>query len=117
MIFLFDIDSTNINIAYDEGELDDLLFQSDENTIVADAEKAFIKLMDTKYNHVKYTNYPKGVDGLSDSGLKRYAYTINEDITFRTNALEFNGAYGITAKKDVILVEGDDVNVISIYHS
>lgn len=117
MIFLFEIDSMNINIANDISDIDDIFHQSNETAIVADAEKAFIKLMSTKYNQVKYTNYPKGLDGLYSSGLHRYGYSINEDISFKTKALEFNGARGITAKKDLVLIENDKINIIQLYHN
>jgi len=117
MIFLFEIDSVNINSINDISEMDDLYHQSNEIAIVADAEKAFIKLMNTKYNKTKYKGYPNGVDGLFNSGLHRYGYSINEDITFKTDIIEFNGAWGYTEKKDLIIVEGDNIEIIQLYHS
>jgi hypothetical protein len=37
--------------------------------VVADAEKAFVKLMDPQYNHVKFKGYPKGKQRLGRKGL------------------------------------------------
>jgi len=62
---------------------------------------------------VKYKQYPKGKDGLYNSGLKRYGYTIAEDITFITNTESISGCFApqgfIADKSDLILIEGDDV--------
>ena len=117
MIFLFEFNSININMMFEASDIDDIFFQNDEDTVVADAEKAFIKLMDTKYNEVKYINYPEGVDGLFDTGLHRYGYTINENVVFKTNVVQFSGAHGLAEKKDVLLVEGKEVKIIQGYHS
>ncbi len=38
--------------------------------IVADAEKAYVKILNSEYNTVKYNSYPKGSDGLSGHQLK-----------------------------------------------
>jgi hypothetical protein len=85
----------------------------DNKKIIADAEKAFVYLLDSKYNTVKYKNYPKGKDGLYKSGLQRYGYSILEDITFLTNTDTISGCYApgdrIPDKSDLILVEGDEV--------
>lgn len=42
--------------------------------IVADAEKAFVSFIQSRYNTVQYKQYPKGRDGLFDSQLHRYCY-------------------------------------------
>lgn len=109
VIFLFDIEKTNINIIEDLRKLDEEInyFTSNEKAIIADAEKAFVKLLDTKYNQVKFKRYPLGEDGLYEEGLDRYAYAISEDITFFTDIAEFNGALDLAEPKDFIFVEGD----------
>lgn len=85
----------------------------DNSKIIADAEKAFVYLLDSKYNAVKYKQYPKGKDGLYNSGLRRYGYTIAEDITFITDTESISGCFApegsIADKSDLILVEGDEV--------
>lgn len=85
----------------------------DNSKIIADAEKAFVYLLDSKYNAVKYKQYPKGKDGLYNSGLQRYGYTIAEDITFITDTGSISGCFApedrIADKSDLILVEGDEV--------
>lgn len=85
----------------------------DNSKIIADAEKAFVYLLDSKYNAIKYKQYPKGKDGLYNSGLKRYGYTLSEDITFITDTESISGCFApegrIADKSDLILVEGDEV--------
>ncbi len=61
--------------------------------IVADAEKAFVRFIDGRYNTVKYKQYPRGADGLFGSDLSRYAFVIAEDITLRGVAGTIRGAY------------------------
>jgi len=41
-----------------------------DKAVVADSEKAFVKLMKTKYNEVKYEKYPYGTYGLYTAGLE-----------------------------------------------
>ena len=85
----------------------------DHSKIIADAEKAFVYVLDSKYNAIKYKQYPKGKDGLYNSGLKRYGYTIAEDITFITDTESISGCFApeghIADKSDLILIEGDEV--------
>lgn len=113
MIFMFDLNYFNINIIEQDENIEALHYYTDDHTaVVADAEKAFIKLMNTKYNEVKYLNYPYSKDGLYNSELDRYLFSINEDIIFHTNEIEFVGAYDYYAKKDAILVEGDYAGIL-----
>jgi hypothetical protein len=92
--------------------------------VTADAEKAFIKLLDPEYNEEKYLNYPRGADGLFETGLTGYGFQIQENMTFRTKAIELIGAVeprwldgisvGLFSKQaDVIVIRGDDVTVIA----
>lgn len=85
----------------------------DHSKIIADAEKAFVYVLNSKYNAIKYKQYPRGKDGLYNSGLKRYGYTIAEDITFITDTESISGCFApeghIADKSDLILIEGDEV--------
>lgn len=88
--------------------------------VVADAEKAFIKLLDPTYNVQKYPRYPKGVDGLYGHGLSGYGYVINENLELRTSTATFRGATHVVRYEgrverlpdndgDFIVVHGDEV--------
>ena len=85
----------------------------DRIQIIADAEKAFVHILESKYNTIKFSEYPKGIDGLYKSGLKRYGYVIGEDISFVTDSQEIVGGYcsdeKISETADLILIEGDNV--------
>ncbi|MGR2922942.1 hypothetical protein [Acinetobacter sp. 1125_18A] len=82
-------------------------------SIIADAEKAFVSILDSHYNHVKFKTYPKGSDGLYDRGLTRYMYLIGESLTLITDKEEIRGEYGSDygwgEKTDAISIEGDQV--------
>lgn len=86
--------------------------------IIADAEKAFVSILDSQYNTVKFKDYPKGKDGLYGSGLTRYMYLIGESLTLITDKEEIQGEYGNTygwgEKADAISVEGDRVSLLKI---
>jgi hypothetical protein len=86
----------------------------DRKRVVADAEKAFVSLLKPQYNIVKFSNYPKGVDSLYESGYARYAYAIGEDLAFNTAHGRVRGARDpngfISNDADFILVEGDKVS-------
>lgn len=114
VIFMFDIDSININIASNIEELENDFFNNitQKEAIVADAEKAFVSLLSTKYNEVRFEKYPFGVDGLYSEGLSNYGYSLNEDITFYTESIEFEGSYGETKPGDFIFVERDKAKII-----
>jgi hypothetical protein len=115
VIFLFDIDRTNFNVLSTVEEIErDLNYHSDEIAVVADAEKAFIKLLKTEYNSVMYENFPKSDDGLYKENLIRYGYSIQEDFTFYTDTIEFNGASNMFVPKDLIMIEGGEAKVIKL---
>ena len=85
--------------------------------IVADAEKAYVKVLNSEYNTVKYDAYPKGSDGLYDTGLKRYGYLIGEDISLITETETIEGKYiseavGWPSTQDFIFINGDEVTFI-----
>ncbi|WP_155273990.1 hypothetical protein [Xanthomonas arboricola] len=86
-----------------EIEDEDLDISTPAKRYVADAEKAFIKLLSPDYNRSKYPNYPKGRDGLYSEGLRRYGYAIAEEIPLpsksvehKRHGVEFHGAIART---------------------
>ncbi|MEK4878725.1 MULTISPECIES: hypothetical protein [Paenibacillus] len=114
VIFLFDIDKTNINVISTENDIEeDMYYLSDDLSVIADAEKAFISLLKTEYNEVAYKNFPRSTDGLFNDKLTRYAYSIQEDLSFYTT-IELKGAYEMLAPCDFILVEGKKAKVIKV---
>lgn len=116
MIFMFDICALNINVFSTAEDIEtDMNYQSEKIKVIADAEKAFVKLLDTEYNSVKYEQYPKGRDGLFQDQLTRYGYSIKEDITFYTRQGEFHGTRGYSDPCDLILIEDDVAQVIKAY--
>lgn len=110
-LFLFRIEPLFITTFGVESEID-LDFNYDHKKIVADAEKAFVSLLQPSYNTVKFKNYPKGADGLFNSKLDRYVYSIGEAITFNTPHGKIKGnrgvhSGGLTNKADFIFVDKD----------
>jgi hypothetical protein len=82
--------------------------------ITADAEKAFVSLLKPEYNIQLFPNYPKGSDGLYESGYARYGYVIAEQMAFNTAHGTFRGSFDggtgmITNDGDAIFIEGDEV--------
>ena len=82
-LFLFRIEPLFVS-QFGQGDKIDLDFGYEHKKIVADTEKAFVNLLQPNYNVVKFKQYPKGGDGLYDSKLNRYSYSIGEFITFNT---------------------------------
>lgn len=114
ILFLFDLEPLSIQQFSAEDDDLDLFRGVDPKRVVADAEKAFVKLLDPAYNVTKFQNYPKGTDGLYGQGLTNYAYSLNENMRFMTSKLVFKGAYseaGLDNRQDCILVEGDEVQL------
>lgn len=114
ILFLFDLEPLSVQqISAEDGDFE-IFSGADQKRVVADAEKAFIKLLDPAYNVTKFQNYPKGTDGLYGQGLTSYAYSLNENIRFMTANLMFKGAYsetGLDNSQDCIMVEGDEVQL------
>lgn len=88
----------------------------DERRANSDAEKAFTRFLEAKYNRARYSSYPKGVDGLYGLNLDRYAHVIDEDIEFETDEEIFRGVYGnglpCSNDSDAIFVEGDSARLL-----
>ncbi|MFH1061950.1 MAG: hypothetical protein V1747_03575 [Candidatus Omnitrophota bacterium] len=118
ILFFFKIEQLNISIFDYNDDFNDILAEPalPKEKIVADAEKAFVNILKSKYNDVKFSQYPKGKDGLYNSGLTRYAYVIGEDITFTTDSQEIVGSVSLYSKdstgQDMILIEGDTVSLV-----
>jgi hypothetical protein len=129
MMFLFDVEPTFINqIGTDANDAEIERFIATmlnpsanvvaKEEIVADVERAFIKMLRTKYNDLRYDNYPMGKGGVYGSGLDRYCYGIAENITFRIGDIEIVGGYipnmPISNEADFIFIEGDHVELVDI---
>ena len=113
MILMFEVKWFNINTMNSIEDIDGLLnYTDDEEAIVADAEKAFVSMLDSKYNKIKFKQYPKGMDGLYHKGLQGYIYAINYDMTIFTKKASFNGKYGDFINRDAILVQDNDAALI-----
>jgi hypothetical protein len=113
MIFLFDIEQTGVAVFDDLGAWPENSFPDDKLQVVADAEKAFVKLLDPRYNVQKYASYPQGADGLYGTGLTSYSYHIGEDITFRTPNGTFWGSVD-ESTGHMITVSGDEVSIVDL---
>ena len=112
MILLFEIKWFNINtMDCLEHEYDWFTYTDDEDAITADAEKAYVSLLKSKYNDVKFKQYPKGADGLYDKGLNGYIYSINYDLRLYTEQEEISGKYE-DLDRDGILVQKNTVKII-----
>jgi hypothetical protein len=108
-LFLFRLEPIFVTTFGPDSDID-LDFDYDHKKIVIDAEKAFISLLQPNYNKVKFNQYPKGKDGLFNSKLDRYTYSIGEAITFNTPYGKIKGGRnknlgGLTNKADFIFVD------------
>lgn len=89
----------------------------DKIRIVADAEKAFIKIMDSKYNEVKFHNYPISKDRLYSSSVECHSYSIDEDLTFITDNNTIRGARKDlpgSKQADFIAISKSEVELIKV---
>lgn len=108
-LFLFRLAPLFVTIFDPDSDID-LNCSYEHKKIVADAEKAFVNLLQPNYNTIKFSQYPKGADGLYDSKLDRYTYSIGEAITFNTPHGQIKGGRdkytgGITNDADYIFVD------------
>lgn len=98
---------------------DDESWRSYRKRVVADAEKAFVKMLDPQYNITKYANYPQSQDGLWGHGYHRYGFSLAENITFTTATASLVGSINPEMRgmmddhADLLLVEGDAVTQVS----
>jgi hypothetical protein len=119
-IFMFNVTGSEMHQFEDSDFEDESNFDFSDAKLVppdvlaADAEKAFVKVLKSKYNDEVYNAYPESKDGLWGSGFARYTYFINEPITLRTKTGTMRGARVYDDPydhADVIIVEGDNVRV------
>jgi hypothetical protein len=117
-LFFFMVDPLFLRIMETEHDLREFMTGPGFDHIrnVADAEKAFVSVLQSGYNDVRFSAFPKGDDGLYGVGLVRYGYVISEDIEFVTDSVSFRGGYGVanlpcSKDADLVLVEGDQVSL------
>ena len=116
VLFFFDIDSIEIKQYLQEKDFNEFGKNEleDRTRIIIDAEKAFVKLLNANYNEVKFKQYPVSTDGLFDSSVERYSFSINENLEFIT---EDNSIYGERnnskgfSKADIILIDKENLEV------
>lgn len=114
ILFLFDLEPLGIQTISAEDDDYELFQGANSNRVIADAEKAFVRLLDPHYNVTKFQNYPKGGDGLYETGLNSYGYIINENFRFNTTSARFKGYWsemGFDNRQDSIFIEGDKVEL------
>lgn len=117
ILFFFDIDSLEIKQYLYPTDFNELGKNEleDRIRIVEDAEKAFVKILDTNYNEVKFKNYPNYVNTLMNSTVERYSFSINENIEFITDKTTIFGArenYGMSKDQaDFILIDKETSSV------
>lgn len=116
-LFFFDIKSLEIKQYLSDSDFDNFGKNEleDRNRIYADAEKAFVKILNTEYNEVKFKNYPKSTDGLFSTTVDKHSFSINENLEFIT---EDNIIYGErdeigigVAKSDFIFIDKETNSV------
>lgn len=114
ILFLFDIEPFGIQTMTADDDDHELFQGAEPDRVVADAEKAFVRLLDPHYNVTKFQNYPKGSDGLYGTGLNNYGYILNENFRFNTATAVFKGFWSEVSfdnRQDSIFVEGDRVEL------
>lgn len=117
-LFFFKVDPLFFRIVETEQDLTEFLTGPgfDHLRNIADAEKAFVSVLQSGYNDVRFGSFPRGDDGLYGVGLVRYGYVISEDIEFVTESVSFSGGFGVanlpcSKDADLVLVEGDQVSL------
>ena len=114
-LLFFRVEPIRISIWQDESAEEFLDNTIDYFSIIADAEKALVSSLNSKYNTIRFNDYPKGTDGLYNTGLKRYGYLIGENITLVTDSEIIKGdkfnEYTFGNKADMIFIEGDKTSI------
>lgn len=115
VLFFYDIEPVRISAGVELAERFGNYNSDDHEKAIADAEKAFVSLMEPIYNDEKFRSYPKGQDGLYNSELDAYSYEINENFVFNTAVAEFNGVRAQSIlfdnRRDSIVVQGRRVEL------
>ena len=86
--------------------------------LISDAEKAFISILNSDYNKIKYKDYPKTNDGLYNDNFTGYRYKLGNLLTLVTNDTTITGdkfsEYNLMCENaDTIMIQGDSVELIS----
>jgi len=117
-LFFFMVDPLFLRICDTEQDLTEFMTGPgfDHVRNIADAEKAFVSMLQSSYNDVRFNVFPKGDDGLYGMGLLRYGYVVAEDVEFITDVLSFKGGYNVAGlpcsnDADLVLIEGDEVSL------
>ena len=117
-LFLFAADPLIMTTIDNAEDVDDELLAGtyDNKRIVADAEKAFVRLLEPQYNEERFKSYPKSADGLYGQGFARYVYVIGEEMAFVTPNGTLCGGVDLlglpTNQADAIYVEGENVRLL-----
>lgn len=113
----FRVDYVGINIL-EKDDIHSFMNSSDLHYVsaICDAEKAYVKILKPKYNKIKFSNYPRGADGLYGKSLKSYGFVIGESVTLITETKDIKGAYtensDFLSSADMILIKGDTVSLL-----
>lgn len=112
-IFLFDIKEIQLitSLSFEEP------VPTPKEWLIADAEKAFVNFLKSKYNDIQFKKYPEGADGLYGKGFDTYSYMIDEDIEFYNDQARFVGVHNYYAhfsgSPSFILTRGDQAELIN----
>ena len=87
--------------------------QPTEKRISLDAEKAFIRAMQPKYNKEFYKNYPKSKDGLYDYELDRYSYQIYSHIILQYDNGRVKGMPDLFRADSIVINKNEFLTVIN----
>lgn len=117
--FFFRIKSVEIKMFLEEKDFDEIGKNELDNylAIIADAEKAFVKILNAKYNEVKFENYPISRDGLYPTSIEKHTFSIDEDVTFITDTNTIRGArkrMDSLRQGDFIAISKDNVELIKV---
>ncbi len=99
----------------DELDASEIELTYDNQSLVKDAEKAFISVLKPPYNKQLYKGYPSGSDGIYGRGYTGYTYSLSDGMVLRTaygsmkGAREFN--FTMSNDADFISVKGDEVTL------
>lgn len=98
------------------GDTSESSWETYRRRVVADAEKAFVHLLDPKYNIEKFANYPRSADGLWGGEHQRYGYMVAENLSFLTARGEFRGSWNarrsmVDDSAHMILVADESVSI------
>lgn len=117
VLFFFDISTFEIKTFEKTEDFSDIgKITGEKEEIIADAEKAFVKIMNCTYNEVKFDSYPRSTDGLYKYDIDNYGFFIGESYSFATEDNIINGNYSaydfdIQSKSDLILTGKDKVTL------